>query len=41
MLTSAPEVRLKAFRRIFSPFERLDVLIPGFLNFALIVEALR
>jgi transposase len=33
--------RLKGFRRIFSRFEKLDVLIPGFLSFALIVEALR
>src|SRR5674476_66210 len=33
--------RLKGFRRIFSRFETLDVLFIGFLNFALIVEALR
>ncbi len=33
--------RLKGFRRIFSRFEKLDVLFFGFLNFALIVEALR
>lgn len=33
--------RLKGFRRIFSRFEKLDVLFPGFLNFAPIVEALR
>ena len=33
--------RLKGFRRIFSRFEKLDVLFIGFLNFALIVEALR
>jgi transposase len=33
--------RLKGFRRIFSRFEKLDVLFLGFLNFALIVEALR
>jgi len=32
---------LKGFRRIFSRFEKLDVLFLGFLNFALIVEALR
>jgi transposase len=33
--------RLKGFRRIFSRFEKLDLLFIGFLNFALIVEALR
>ena len=33
--------RLKGFRRIFSRFEKLDVLFLGFLNFAFIVEALR
>ena len=33
--------RLKGFRRIFSRFGKLDVLFLGFLNFALIVEALR
>jgi transposase len=33
--------RLKGLRRIFSRFEKLDVLFLGFLNFALIVEALR
>ncbi len=35
--------RLKGFRRIFSRFDKLDVLLLflGFLNFALIVEALR
>ena len=32
---------LKGFRRIFSRFEKLDVLFLGFLTFALIVEALR
>jgi transposase len=33
--------RLQGFRRIFSRFEKLDGLFPGFRNFALIVEALR
>ena len=33
--------RLKGFRRIFSRFEKLDVLFLGFLSFALIVEALK
>ena len=33
--------RLKGFRRIFSRFEKLDTLFIGFLNFALIIEALR
>ena len=32
--------RLKGFHRIFSRFEKLDVLFLGFLTFALIVEAL-
>ena len=33
--------RLKGFRRIFSRFEKLDVVFIAFLCFALIVEALR
>jgi transposase len=33
--------RLKGFRRIFSRFEKVDVLFIDFLSFALIVEALR
>jgi len=33
--------RLKGFRRIFSRFEKLDVLFLGFLTFTLIVEGLR
>jgi transposase len=33
--------RLKGFRRIFSRFEKLDVLFIGFIHFALIVESLR
>ena len=33
--------RLKGFRRIFSRFEKLDVVFLGFIVFALIVEALR
>jgi len=33
--------RLKGFRRIFSRFEKLDVIFMGFLHFALITEALR
>jgi transposase len=33
--------RLKGLRRIFSRFEKLDVVFLAFLNFALIVEALR
>ena len=32
--------RLKGFRRIFTRFEKLDVLYIGFLHIALIVEAL-
>ena len=33
--------RLKGFRRIFSRFDKLDVVFLAFLSFALIVEALR
>jgi len=33
--------RLKGFRRIFSRFEKLDVMFIGFIHFALIIEALR
>jgi transposase len=33
--------RLKGFRRIFSRFEKLDVMFTGFLLFVLSVEALR
>ena len=33
--------RLKGFRRIFSRFEKLDVMLMGFIHFVLIVEALR
>jgi hypothetical protein len=33
--------RLKGFRRIFSRFEKLDVVFLAFINFGLIVEDLR
>ena len=33
--------RLKGFRRIFSRFEKLDVMFVGFIHFALITESLR
>jgi len=33
--------RLKGFRRIFSRFDKLDVVFLAFVHFALIVEALR
>ena len=33
--------RLKGFRRIFSRFEKLDVMFMAFIHFALVVEALR
>ena len=33
--------RLKGFRRIFSRFDKLDVVFLAFLNFALIVKGLR
>jgi hypothetical protein len=32
---------MEGFRRIFSRFEKLDALFLGFLNFALILEAMR
>jgi transposase len=33
--------RLKGFRRVFSRFDKLDVMFTGFIHFALIVEAFR
>ena len=33
--------RLKGFRRVFSRFEKLDVMFLGFIVFVLIVDALR
>jgi hypothetical protein len=33
--------RLKGFPRVFSRFDKLDVMFTGFIHFALIVEALR
>ena len=33
-------MRLKGFRRIFSRFEKLDVIFLGFILFVLILEAL-
>jgi transposase len=33
--------RLKAFRRLFTRFEKLDVMFIAFIHFVLIVEALR
>ncbi len=36
-----PFRRMKGYRRIFSRFEKLDVLFLGFLSFAFIVKALR
>jgi transposase len=33
--------RMKGYRRIFSRFEKLDLIFLGFLAFAFIVEALR
>jgi transposase len=33
--------RLKGCRRIFSRFEKLDVMFIAFINFALIVDGLR
>jgi transposase len=33
--------QLKGFRRVFSRFDKLDVMFTGFIHFALIVEALR
>jgi len=33
--------RLKGFRRIFSRFDKLDIMFKPLINFGLIVEALR
>ena len=33
--------RLKAFHRVFTCFDKLDVLFRGFIHFALITDALR
>ena len=33
--------RLKGYRRVFSRFEKLDVMFLGFLSFVLIVDGLR
>lgn len=33
--------RLKGFRRLFSRFDKLDVMFVAFLNFALIIDGLR
>jgi transposase len=33
--------RLKGFRRIFSRFEKLDVMFTAFIHFALIADVLR
>ena len=33
--------RLKGFRRIFSQFDKLDVIFLSFISFALIIESLR
>ena len=33
--------RLKGFRRVFSRFDKLDVIFLAFVNFALIFDALR
>jgi len=33
--------RLKGFRRVFSRFDKLDIMFTAFIHFALIIEALR
>ena len=33
--------RLKGFRRIFSRFEKLDIMFIAFISFALIIDGLR
>ena len=33
--------RLKGFRRIFSRFDKLDIMFMAFISFALVIEALR
>ena len=33
--------RLKSFRRVFSRFEKLDIMFVGFIQFALAIDMLR
>ncbi|MDP2404846.1 MAG: IS5/IS1182 family transposase, partial [Hydrogenophaga sp.] len=33
--------RLKGYRRIFSRFEKLDLMFLGFISFALVADGLR
>lgn len=33
--------RLKGYQRVFSRFEKLDVMFLGFINFVLVVDGLR
>ena len=33
--------RLKGYRRVFTRYDKLDVIFSGFIRFALIYEALR
>ena len=33
--------RLKGYRRVFSRFEKLDVMFIAFINFALVADGLR
>ena len=33
--------RLKGYRRIFSRFEKLDLMFHGFISFALVADGLR
>jgi transposase len=33
--------RLKGFRRVFSRFDKLDIVFLGFVHFALIIDGLR
>ncbi|NLY33282.1 MAG: IS5/IS1182 family transposase, partial [Alcaligenaceae bacterium] len=33
--------RLKGYRRIFSRFEKLDLMFIGFVNFVLVMDGLR
>jgi hypothetical protein len=36
-----PRLRLKGYRRIFSRFEKLDIMFTAFISFALITDGLR
>ncbi len=41
MKSNASSGGFKGFRRVFSRFDKLDVMFAGFVLFALIIDALR